>query len=116
MTIKVEREALLRVLERPALHTPILPPSDFLVVDYGNLLSNSGDDGVEKLRPATAEDDEDSVYTLSTASFSDTDSEDAGLEKRVSFADELVTDEWIRPYTAKEDLPLLFYTTDETQR
>jgi len=106
MTVKVEREALLRVLERTPVNTQL--DSDYLVVDYGNLI------GDEKLKV----DDEDSVYTLSTASFSDTDSEeDASVEeRRVSFSEELVTDEWTRPFTAKEDLPQLFYTTEETQR
>jgi hypothetical protein len=117
MTIKVEREALLRVLERPPQYSPIEDASgDCLLVDYGNLISNS-DDVVGKLRQSSV-DDEDSVFTVSTASFSDTDSEDAEDldDRRVSFAEDLVTEEWTRPFTAKEDLSLLFYTAEETQK
>lgn len=115
MTIKVEREALLRVLERPPSNTPIGSTEDYLLVDYGNLI-NPNENSVEKLRQ-TQGDDEDSVCTESTASFSDTDSEDADPEeRRVSFAEDLVSEEWSRPYTAREDLPHLFYTTEETQR
>ena len=106
MTIKVEREALLRVLERPPQSTALT--EDFLLVDCGNLI----DSNAQKART-----DDDSVFTLSTASsFSDTDSEPEEEERRVSFAEELVTDEWTRPFTAKEDLHQLFYTTEETQR
>jgi hypothetical protein len=56
------------------------------------------------------------VFTASTACFSDSDSEDGSIERRVSFAEDLVTDEWVRPFTPKEELPELFYTTEETQK
>lgn len=115
MTIKVEREALLRVLERPPLNTPIPPPGEFVVVDCFKPI-HPADSLVEKLRLSTSCDDDDSVFTVSTASFSDTDSEDGSIQRRVSFAEELVTNEWTRPFTPKEDLSHLFYTTEETQK
>jgi hypothetical protein len=67
---------------------------------------------VGKIR-AESYDDDDSIFTLSTASLSDSDSE---IERRVSFADDLVTDEWTRPYTPKELIPTLYYSPEETSR
>jgi len=115
MTIKVEREALLRVLSRqpPSYQLsddPIPVEDDFLLVDYCSI--SSEDFPVEKLRRSTCDDD-DSVDTLSTASLSDTDSE---CDRGVSFADNLVTDVWTRPYTPKEDISSLFYSTEDTAR
>jgi uncharacterized UBP type Zn finger protein len=122
MTIHVEQEALLRVLERPLPHQhsqPNLsqshPPSsegdEYVLVDFSNTFK-SNDCAVEKLRHSTY-DDEDSVFTLSTASLSDSDSE---VERSVSFAEDVVTEEWTRPYTPKEEVSKLFYSTEETQR
>jgi uncharacterized UBP type Zn finger protein len=81
------------------------------LVDFSNTFK-SNDCAVEKLRHSTY-DDEDSVFTLSTASLSDSDSE---VERSVSFADDVVTEEWTRPYTPKEEVSKLFYSTEETQR
>jgi len=68
---------------------------------------------VEKIRTATfSSDDEDSIFTLSTASLSD----ESEMERRVSFADDIVSEEWTRPYTPKEEVSNLFYSTEETQR
>jgi hypothetical protein len=124
MTIKVEQEALLRVLERPLphpqpnhaqSHAPSSQGDEYVLVDFPSTFNKSNDCAVEKLRRSTY-DDEDSVdsgFTLSTACLSDSDSE---VERSVSFADDLVTEEWTRPYTPKEDVHKLFYSTEETQR
>jgi hypothetical protein len=122
MTIHVEQESLLRVMERPLphsqpqpSHSQLHPPSsqgeEFVLVDFRNTFK-SNDCAVDKLRHSTY-DDEDSVFTLSTASLSDSDSE---VERSVSFADDVVTEEWTRPYTPKEEVSKLFYSTEETQR
>lgn len=113
MTIKFDREALICVLDQTP-SSGALSSSDYRLVDYGNLISSSRNQ--EKLR-YRSNDDEDSIYTSSTASFSDTDSEDdVSFERRVTFREELVSDVWTRPYTAKEDLSTLYYTTEETQK
>lgn len=108
MTIKVEQEALLRVVDS---HPPSLAGSDdvFIVVDWKPAFAECS---VEKIRSATYDDD-DSIFTLSTASLSDSDYE---IERRVSFAEDLVTEEWTRPYTPKEEVSNLFYSTEETHR
>jgi uncharacterized UBP type Zn finger protein len=122
MTIHVEQEALLRVLESPLphqhqqpnhslSHAPSSQEEEYVLVDFSNTFK-SNDCAVEKLRHSTY-DDEDSVFTLSTASLSDSDSE---VERSVSFADDVVTEEWTRPYTPKEEVSKLFYSTEETQR
>jgi hypothetical protein len=122
MTIQVEQQALLRVMERPLpysqpqpSHSQSHPPSsqeeEYVLVDFRDTLK-SNDCSVEKLRHSTY-DDEDSVFTLSTASLSDSDSE---VERSVSFADDVVTEEWTRPYTPREEVSKLFYSTEETQR
>jgi hypothetical protein len=115
MTIKVEQEVLLRVLEPPStrysLDSSIQDDDGFLLVDFRNPLSHDLC-SVGKIR-AESYDDDDSIFTLSTASISDTDSE---IERRVSFAEDLVTDEWTRPYTPKELIPTLYYSPEETSR
>ncbi len=117
MTIKVEQETLLRALERQpsrsAFDKPASSQDGFIIVDFRKPLHSREDALVERAAERSMCDDEDSVFTLSTASLSDTDSE---LERRVSFADDLVTEEWTRPATPKEEIPRLFYTTEETQR
>lgn len=118
MTIKVEQETLLRVLESQKSYSSLSSPSssdDYIVVDYRKVLP-SDDYHVEKIRQATS-DDEDSVLTYSTASLSDSDSDsDSECERRVSFAPEVVTEVWTRPYTRKEEIADLFYSNEETQR
>jgi hypothetical protein len=59
-------------------------------------------------------DDDDSVMTLSSTSSSDLESN--SIARVVTFAPELVTEEWTRPYTPTEDLGKLYYSTQETQR
>jgi len=44
------------------------------------------------------------------------DSEDEDEERRVSFAEPLVTQMWTRPYTPRDEISNLFYSTEETQR
>lgn len=51
--------------------------------------------------------------TCSTASMSDSSLDD---EKRVSFADALVSDVWERPRTPPEDVGKLFFSSEETSR
>lgn len=115
MTIKVEQEALLCVLESQPQHAPLGPAlkncGGYLLVDFRKPI-NSEDFSVEKIRTVTS-DDEDSIFTLSTASISDSDSE---LDRRVSFSEDLVTEVWTRPFTPKEEVANLFYSTEETQR
>lgn len=118
MTIKVEREALITVLtRRPTWPSSLCEASsistdddEFVVV---NLPSKSSYLDTERVR-CSAYSDEDSVCTLSTSS--DSLSSDSSLERRVSFASSLVTDVWTRPFTPREDIPSLFYSTEDTNR
>lgn len=119
MTIKIEREALLQALESqptgPPLEGPLPSGSGYLLVDFRKPISPD-DFVVEKIRSSTSDDD-DSILTISTASLSDSDdSDDSVLERRVSFAEDLVTDEWTRPYTPREEVSSLFYSNEDTQR
>jgi hypothetical protein len=83
----------------------------FVIVDWCKKQSSGGDDDDDDL-PAIqrcTSDDEDSILTRSTADYySD--------ERRVWFADEVVSTVWTRPYTLKEEVAELFYSTEETQR
>lgn len=119
MTIKVEREALLRVLHRepsgpssPCDLTRISDDGEFVLVDIPKPFMTEGYYD-KSLRGPTC-DEEQSVCTLSTDSFS-TDSVDS-LDRRVTFASPLVTDEWTRPWTPREEVSKLFYSTDDTLR
>lgn len=119
MTIKIEREALLRVLSRaPSLPKSFccdevsvsIPDDEFVMVELPNAACSYCDDIlVQKLRDTYADDD-CTVTTLSSSSFSDAD------ERRVTFADPLVTEVWTRPWTPAEDRETLFYSIEETQR
>jgi hypothetical protein len=80
------------------------------LIDFRKTFGSQDCSAVEKLRNFTYDDDD---FTVSTTSLSDTDSE---AERSVSFAEELVTDEWTRPYTPREEVTKLFYSTEETQR
>lgn len=118
MTIKVEREALITVLTRrpswpssPCDATSISPQDDEFVVV--NLPNKSSCLDTELIR-CSSYSDEDSVCTLSTSS--ESLSTDSSLERRVSFAPSLVTDEWTRPFTPREEIPSLFYSTEDTHR
>ena len=125
MTIKIEQQTLLRVLDRQAANAPLLDSTiqrerdEYVLVDFAKPL---GADyfAVEKLRkPTAAENDllDDDSDTLSTSSLSTADScDDSIIERRVSFAEEVVTEEWVRPFTPKEEISNLFYSTEETSR
>mmetsp|Transcript_5885 Transcript_5885/g.14469 ORF Transcript_5885/g.14469 Transcript_5885/m.14469 type:complete len:307 (-) Transcript_5885:866-1786(-) len=137
MTIRVERQALLRVLRTPS------PLNNDLIKDEPPIPSSIGsDDGddefviIEELLPlcektkplvltTTSDDSDDDSQTSSAISsvlseevLDDEDDDDddadssATTSSRVSFKDELVTDVWTRPYTPTEDVPSLFYSSD----
>ncbi len=126
MTIRVEREALLTVINTSkaltiqttssstslcsrACNTCIRDENEFVIVDsvptkelYSDLIPDS-----------TGEDDLASLCTLSTSSLSSCDS--SNDERRVSFATDLVTDVWTRERTLPEEVSNLFYSALETQ-
>mmetsp|Transcript_5884 Transcript_5884/g.14466 ORF Transcript_5884/g.14466 Transcript_5884/m.14466 type:complete len:301 (-) Transcript_5884:858-1760(-) len=139
MTIRVERQALLRVLRTPS------PLNNEPIKDEPPIPSSIGsDDGddefviIEELLPlcektkplllstSTSSDDSDDDSQTSSAISSvlseevlddeddddDDDDSSATTSSRVSFKDELVTDVWTRPYTPTEDVPSLFYSSD----
>eukprot|EP00980_Cylindrotheca_fusiformis_P031150 scaffold25895_cov108-Cylindrotheca_fusiformis.AAC.3 len=117
MTIKVEREALLRVLTRdpsgPSLPCEKTIPSneEYVVVDIPKPFM--GEDFYDKcLRDPTADDE--STCTLSTSSLSTESTQ--SIERRVTFSETLVSDEWTRPFTPREEVSNLFYSTEETLR
>lgn len=118
MTIKVERETLVALQSQP------WPSSSDDIDDlriyskypahHDHYLSSSPVDIRKESLPCSISlDDDDSVYTISTASCSDSESD---IDRRVCFADDLVSDVWTRPYTEKEDASELYYSNDETQR
>ena len=113
----IERNSPLRVIDTsspqgssgsPLEHSISVVEDDFVVVDYTPLCSSFP---VGKLRSSTSIDDD----TASTGSLSDNSSE-GYQEKRVSFTEDLVTDVWTRPFTPRQDVPSLFYSTEETSR
>ncbi|VEU42473.1 unnamed protein product [Pseudo-nitzschia multistriata] len=124
MTIRVEREALLSVISTsPSLKPNATTTSDaskpcnpciqddneYVIVDSvptkSFLIRKSGDD------------DAASVCTLSTSSVSSCDSSTdiSSIDRRVSFASQLVTDVWTRERTLPEDVSNLYYSSLETQ-
>lgn len=105
MTIKVEHEAVLQVLQPPCCHHPL----DQLQ-DCGSY-KRSIDQGFYPVKPllsSTCGDDDASVDTLSTASLSSDDEDD--VPKRVSFAEDIVSDVWTRPYTDRKTISDLYYS------
>jgi hypothetical protein len=120
MTIKVEREALLRILSRqpsapsyPCEQPPLSDDGEFVLVDLPKPFMV--EDCYVKPLPGSAYDDDQSLCTVSTDSLS-TDSSDIDIDRRVTFSPTLVTDEWTRPWTPREEVSDLFYSTEETQR
>jgi len=118
MTIKVEREALLRVLTREPLgfsslcdNPSISDDGEFVLVDIPKPFM--GEDCYVKSLRGFACDDQ-SLCTVSTDSLSDDST--ASIERRVTFSTPLVTDEWTRPWTPREDIADLFYSSEETLR
>jgi hypothetical protein len=112
MTIRIQREALLKLLAAPPL-TPPLEPQRTCREEY-EYISIQKPGFPDPSVPIGPQDD-DSVYTASTSSLS-CDTDDCEYDKRVSFAENLVTEEWTREYTPKEDVACLFYSTEEMQR
>ena len=121
MTIKLEQETILRVLEHPQCLERRLPENDSSPVS-SNLPQSSrelfGDLSIVDIRkssshvedvPSLTSDDD----TLSTASMS---SDEESLDRRVSFCDEIVTEVWSRPFTEKDDIPKLYYSSEDTAR
>lgn len=127
MTIRVEREALLSVINttssqsssitsrtRPSTSLSSKPcnpcirdEDEFVIVDfYSDFIPGSNGD-----------DDLASLCTLSTSSVSsyDSSSDASTVERRVSFASQLVTDVWTRDRTLPEDVSNLYYSALETQ-
>lgn len=118
MTIKVEREALLRVLTREpsgpssSCDSPLISnDGEFVLVDIPKPLMDESFYG-KSLRDLRSDDQ--SLCTLSTDSLSEDSSQ--SFERRVTFATTLVSDEWTRPWTPKEEVSNLFYSTEETLR
>lgn len=131
MTIKVEREALLRVISR----APSNPSSsscwpfistkkdddEFVIVElpakphdffYDDLIPGSTD--AQQLQDDN--DDVASLCSLSTDSASSYSNDSViDTDRRVSFATDLVTDVWTREKTLLEDIPSLYYSSQETQ-
>ncbi|CAJ1923084.1 unnamed protein product [Cylindrotheca closterium] len=120
MTIIVEREALLRVLTTEPSgtssssigcgNTCIHSDGEYVLVDsIPKPLST-----VEKSQVGPTSDDQ------STCSLSTDDSLSSGschsLERRVTFAETLISDEWTRPRTPRDQVLSLFYSTEDTQR
>lgn len=119
MTIIVEREALLRVINREPLYNPSQcedtirsDNGEFVVVELPKPFL--GEDFYDRSLRVTTCDEDQSICTLSTDSLSSQSSQ--SVERRVSFASSLVTDEWTRPWTPKEEVSNLFYSTEETLR
>jgi hypothetical protein len=126
MTIKVEREALLRVLSRqpsspssyPCDQTPLSDDGEFVLVDLPKPFMVDEDSSCYVLQTSSnayGDNDDRSLCTVSTDSLS-TDSDDNSIDRRVTFSTTLVTDEWTRPWTPREEVADLFYSTEETQR
>lgn len=118
MTIKVEREALITVLGRspswqpyPCEETSLSSDDDSCVVLNIPTKSQCLDD--ESAR-SSADSDEDSLCASSTSS--DSLSCESSVERRVSFASDLVSEEWTRPYTPREEISNLYYSTEDTNR
>ncbi|KAL7566412.1 hypothetical protein ACA910_000895 [Epithemia clementina (nom. ined.)] len=123
MTIKLEQETILRVLEQPpqlqrrptqsdSSELQISSPSSsrglccsLSLVDIGKSSSP-----VEDVPGLTAAEDDD---TLSTSSLS---SDEETFERRVSFCEDVVTEIWLRPFTEKDDIPNLYYSSEDTAR
>lgn len=110
--IKVEREALLKLLASPPL-TQLVEPRTRCQIEY-EYVSIQKPSLCDTSAPIEPQDDE-SVCTVSTASLS-CDADDGEYDRRVSFAEPLVTEEWTRAYTAKQDVTRLFHSAEEMQR
>mmetsp|Transcript_19201 Transcript_19201/g.38936 ORF Transcript_19201/g.38936 Transcript_19201/m.38936 type:complete len:229 (-) Transcript_19201:645-1331(-) len=132
MTIKVERDAFLLVLNgesSPASQEPQAKPPSNTYDDDAEIVIYSPKDQAPVLIPRSPSgfhfwQDCNDLFTPELVD-SDVDSEidddcsfDVPLRsrRRVTFAQPLITDVWTRPRTLSEDLGSLFYTYEETQR
>lgn len=114
MTIKLEQETILRVLERPPQLRERLSSDDL----PSSTVSSSATTAIDVSRMSCGEcrkplvplDDD----TLSTTSVSS--DEDSSFDRRVSFCEDIVTEVWTRPFTEKEDIARLFYSAEDTTR
>ena len=119
MTIKIERDSPLRVIDTSSHRhgssgTPFessitTMEDDFVVVDFQPLCSSLL---VGKLRSSTIDDDTASTGSMSSDSYDDSSEQ----QRRVSFADDLVTQVWTRPFTPRGEVSNLFYSTEDTSR
>lgn len=121
MTIKIERDALLCVLSdhtHPSSRSLLNPLSPKEVEIKSSLLSGSCNDAfVLPLQYSYGDVDCESLYddcTVTTASSSIVSFEPE--DKRVSFAECLVTEERTRERTPREEISSLFYSCEETRR
>eukprot|EP00934_Nitzschia_sp_Nitz4_P006079 Nitzschia sp. Nitz4//scaffold5_size260463//145637//146341//NITZ4_000988-RA/size260463-augustus-gene-0.34-mRNA-1//-1//CDS//3329555358//6069//frame0 len=115
MTIKVEREALITALgASPSWETSHCEASPIAgsVEDCYFMGFPSKPQGLDvaSVQLSTCSD-EDSCCTSSTSSDSC-----ASEERRVRFASSIVTDEWTRPFTPREEVSNLYYSTEDTNR
>ena len=118
MTIMIERDSPLRVIDTSSPQGSSGAPYDpastaveegFVVVDYTPYCSSLP---VGKLRSSTSIDDD----TASTGSLSSDNSSEGYQDKRVTFTQDIVSDIWTRPFTPREEISNLFYSTEETSR
>jgi hypothetical protein len=123
MTIKIERDAFLRVITRkgPLIEKHYQRPEDdeYVVVALPSKEHHDFfyDDSLPALTSTEIEDDDDDVASLLSLSTDSTASTTGTLDdqRRVTFAPELVTDVFTREKTTPEEVPVLYYTSMETQ-
>lgn len=110
MTIKVEQEVLVSL--GSSHQWPIGNSDDYLI---RKSKPQQSDDDLLSKSPFCDDLDEEcaSISTFSTASMS---SDDYSIDRRVSFADDIVTEVFTRPYTEESEISNLYYSTEETQR
>jgi hypothetical protein len=123
MTIKIERDAFLRVISRkgPLIEkfqqqqdedeyvVVALPSKEMHDFFYDDLLP-----GVTSTEIEDDDDDQASLLSLSTDSTASSTST-LDDQRRVTFAPDLVTDVFTREKTLPEEVPTLYYTSMETQ-
>lgn len=118
MTIRVEREALLRVISRaPLSKGPLIDEEEFVIVELPETKQFIYDGLIPSAATDEDDDDQASLCSLSTDSSVTTASTvDDDERPRVTFATDLVTDVWTRERTPLEDVSLLYYSGDETTK
>ena len=123
MTIRVEREALLTVIntsQSSSIQTRLKATTSLSSKPCNPCIREEDEfvivDSVPTKEFYNDFDDLASLCTLSTSSVSSYDSaSDATPERRVTFGTQLVTDVWTRERTLPEDVPSLYYNALETQ-